>query len=74
MYLMLMVSCIFGIFTCGSFSDNFKFSMKKASRAYNFCFINKRHVVLAECWTNKDQDKCPKIQKKRLKKVYFLAL
>ena len=29
----------------GSFSDNFNFSMKKASRAYNFCFISKRHVV-----------------------------
>ena len=31
--------------TNGSFSDNFNFSMKKASRAYNFCFISKRHVV-----------------------------
>ena len=29
----------------GSFSDNFNFSMKKASRAYNFCFICKRHVL-----------------------------
>ena len=29
----------------GSFSDNFNFSMKKASRANNFCFISKRHVV-----------------------------
>ena len=29
----------------GSFSDNFNFSMKKASRAYNFCFISKRHIV-----------------------------
>ena len=29
----------------GSFSDNFNFSMKKASRAYIFCFISKRHVV-----------------------------
>ena len=31
--------------TNGSFSDNFNFSMKKASRAYNFCIISKRHVV-----------------------------
>ena len=29
----------------GSFPDNFNFSMKKVSRAYNFCFISKRHVV-----------------------------
>ena len=34
----------------GSFSDNFNFSMKKASRAYNFCFISKRHVVFN--WQN----------------------
>ena len=33
------------ILTDGSFSDNFNFSMNKASRAYNFCFISKRHVV-----------------------------
>ena len=29
----------------GSFSDNFNFSTKKASRTYNFCFKSKRHVV-----------------------------
>ena len=29
----------------GSFSDNFNFSMKNASRAYNLFFISKRHVV-----------------------------
>ena len=32
------------LYVYGSFSDNFNFSMKKASRAYNFCFISKRHV------------------------------
>ena len=39
----------------GSFSDNFNFSMKKASRAYNFCFISKRHVVFM--WQNVGQIK-----------------
>ena len=36
---------ILGNIVYGSFSDNFNFSMKTASRAYNFCFISKRHVV-----------------------------
>ena len=36
---------VISVYGNGSFSDNFNFSMKKASRAYNFCFISKRHVV-----------------------------
>ena len=48
---------------------------KKASRAYPFCFISKRHVVLqvAECLTNKDQVKCQKNTKK-IETSLFLAL
>ena len=59
----------------GSFSDNFNFSMKKASRAYNFCSISKRHVVFR--WQSVGQIKTrlnAKKYKKRLKQVYFLAL
>ena len=59
----------------GSFFDNFNFSMKKASRAYNFCFISKRHVVfnwhsVGQIKTRINAQKYP--QKK--KQVYFLAL
>ena len=61
--------------TFGSFSDNFNFSMKKASRAYNFCFISKRHVVFNwQCWTNKDQDKCPIIRKNIETSLFFGSL
>ena len=41
----VIVSWMTNFNVSGSFSDNFNFSMKKASRAYNFCFISKRHVV-----------------------------
>ena len=44
----LLLKCVLGaveVNVGGSFSDNFNFSMEKASRAYNFCFISKRHVV-----------------------------
>ena len=49
--------------------------MKKASRAYNFCFISKRHVVfmcqsVGQIKTRFNAQK----YKKRLKQVYFLAL
>ena len=49
----------------GSFSDNFIFSMKKASRAYNFCFISKRHVVFN--WQSVGQIKT-RLNAKRYKK------
>ena len=57
----------------GSFSDNFNFSMKKASRAYHFCFINKRHVVFN--WQSVGQIKtrinAQKYNKKDWKKFIF---
>ena len=62
------------LYFTGSFSDNFNFSMKKASRGYSFCFISKRQVCfqLTECWTNEDQVKFPKIQKKLNKFIFWL--
>ena len=58
----------------GSFSDNFNFSMKKASRAYNFCFISKRHVVFK--WQSvgqiKTRLKAPKYKKDWIKFIFWL--
>ena len=53
----------------------FNFSMKKASRAYNFCIISKRHVVFR--WQSVGQIKTrlnAQKYKKRWKQVCFLAL
>ena len=58
----------------GSFSDNFNFSMKKASRTYNFCFISKRRVVFN--WQSVGQIKtrlnAQKYTKKRNKFISWL--
>ena len=56
---------LFGFYVKGSFSDNFNFSMKKASRAYIFCFISKRHVVFN--WQTVGQIKT-RLNAKRYKK------
>ena len=54
------------MFINGSFSDNFNFSMKKASRTYNFCFISNRHVVFN--WQSVGQIKT-RLNAQRYKKI-----